>query len=206
MAIAVSYGDNSEFNALCYGQKNVGTLQYLERQVENISNTLTDAGRSFFANSQQLWNQYNGSEALRLARAAARKVGSLFQRDEIRVLYGIGEIQTAPLSMQRYIMAEPITRQRFNEQRCDGYSGTYVDMNPGTIKEDHYDYRRVMNGLVLTTPDGDEKTTFYLDELVEGDRELYHEEKVDIRNTWAIVADLMKYGERDPTSVLDSKL
>ena len=110
MAIAVSYGDNSEFNALCYGQKNVGTLQYLERQVENISNTLTDAGRSFFANSQQLWNQYNGSEALRLARAAARKVGSLFQRDEIRVLYGIGEIQTAPLSMQRYIMAEPPTR------------------------------------------------------------------------------------------------
>lgn len=206
MAIEVCYGGTEEFNALCYGQKNPGTMQYLERQVENISNTLTSAGQAWFADSQQLWDRFNGSDALRLARAAVRKAGSLFQDDAIRSLWKIGEIQNAPLTMQRWIMAEPTVRKMYQEQRCDGYSGTYLDMYPGTIGESNYDYRRVMQGMVTIDGEGQEKTMFYLDELAVGDRELYLDEKIDIINSWEIVASLMKYGQDDVTSVFNSKL
>lgn len=206
MQISVSYAEPTEVNSLLYGQKHPNTLQYFERQLENVSQTLTDAGKSFMSNAHDLWNRYNGSEAMHLARAALRKAGSIFQQDSVRPLWELSDIQNAPLTMQRWIMAEPTVRKMFNEQRCDGYSSTYVDMHPGSIEGDHYDYRRVMNGLVTIDDDGLAKTTFYMDELLEGDRELFLDEKVAIRNTWEIVADLMKYGTRDVTSVWDNKL
>ncbi|EKD22572.1 MAG: hypothetical protein ACD_84C00043G0006 [uncultured bacterium] len=207
MAIAVSYGSDAEFNALCYGaNKHPSTLQYLENQVSNVSRTLTDAGRSFFSNARQLYDQLNNSEAMRLARAALNKAGSLFQSDRIRDIWDLAEIQNAPLTMQRWIMAQVDVRAAFHEQRCDGYSDTYVDNSPEDIGETHYDYRRVMHGMVMEDPEGDDKTTFYLDELHEGDRELALDEKISILNTWDVVAELMQYGEFDPTSVWNNKL
>jgi hypothetical protein len=206
MAIDVSYGDTTDFNNFIYGEKHQGTLQFLENQINNVSQYLTDAGKSFFSNARNLYNQFNSSEAMRLARAARQKISNLFQTDEIKPMWDIASIQNAPPMMQRYIMSEPTTRKLFMEQRIDGYSDSYIDMYPGTIGETHYDYRRVMNGVVTIDKTGLEKTTFYLDELAEGDRELHLDEKVIILNTWEIVADLMKYGDRDPTSVFNNKL
>lgn len=149
MAVQVSYGDSNEFNALAFGQKHPGTLAFLENQVSNFSQTLTDAGRNFFSNARDVFDRFNGEAAMRLARAAVRKASSLFQRDEIRSIWDMGQMQQAPLTMQRWIMANPVVRQMFQDQRCDGYADTYVDMFPGTIGESHYDYRRAMNGLLV---------------------------------------------------------
>jgi hypothetical protein len=213
--IQVSIGDPDEFNALVYGvQKHPGTVSYLENQLNRLStwsNTLTEAGKSFFSNAAQLIEQFNGSDAMRLARAALRKAGSLFQSNEIRSIWDLAELQHAPVIMQRYIMAEPTVRELFNQQRCDGYSETYVDMYPGTIGENHYDYRRVMTGMVQTVtvdddPDVDWVCRTFIDDLVEGDRELLLEEKTDILNTWDMVASLIKEGGEDPTSPFANKL
>ena len=43
-----------------------------------------------------------------------------------------------------------------------------------------------------------DKVTFYLDELLEGDRELFLSEQSNIKHTWEIVAQLIKY-DIDPT-------
>lgn len=208
--IQVSIGDPDEFNALIYGvNKHPGTISYLENQFSRFSNTLTDAGRSFISGAQNLFEQFHGSEAMRLARAATRKAGSLFQADEIRSIWDLGQLQHAPLSMQRFIMAEPTVRAMFHDQRCDGYSDTYVDMQPGVIGAEHYDYRRVMTGIVQEVTDDEEVEWVcrqFIDDLVEGDRELSLEEKTDVLNTWDAVAALMNLGGEDPTSVYANKL
>lgn len=206
MPIQVSYGDTREFNNLLYGEKDPRTLSYLANQFTNVTNVLTEAGSSFMSNMKSIYDSFNGSEALRIARAARNKAASIFQYDGVCPLWEIGKIQNASITMQRWIMAEPSVRKKYFEQRVDGYSGTYVDANPGVIGSDHYDYRRVMDGMMVVDEDGQEHVTNYFDELKEGDKDLDITEKVDIISTWSIVADLLKYGKNDPTDSWDGKL
>jgi hypothetical protein len=204
----VIIGGTDEFNALVFGNKHPGTMQFLQRQVEQlpqISQTLTDAGRQFFSTARDLYEKYNGAEAMRLARAALRKAGSVFQKDVVRSIWEMGELQHAPSVMQRWIMANPAVRSMFHEQRCDGYADTYVDVFPGSIGRQHYDYRRVMDGVVEQEEDGF-RVSMYLDPLIEGDRDLSTDEKVDILATWQVVAKLMRADGEDPTSPFGNKL
>lgn len=208
MSIPVTFGAASDFNHLIFGQKAAGTLQYLERQMTNFSETLTEAGRSFFTAVPAIYEKFNGAEAMRLARNAMQKAGSVFQRDEVWRFDSIGQVQNAKFVMQRWVMAQPTVRQMYHEQRCSGYEDTYVDVQPGRIGEDHYDYRRVMDGVVRDDPteEGGWTATVYIDDIHEGDRELTHDEKTDILSVWDLVETLMKNGERDPTSAMDNKL
>ena len=59
-----------------------------------------------------------------------------------------------------------------------------------------------MHGMVEddVDPEGDWKTSFYLDEIHEGDRELTFEEQIDIISTWDAVKAFMARGKDDPTS------
>lgn len=204
--IRVSYGDATDFDALLYGNKHPNTIQYLQAEASNVSPILSDGRASFFANMHDLVERANGEEAMRLARAAIRKAGSLFQPDRIKSIWDLGGLQTAPMTMQRWIMAEPTVREMYHEQRCDGFADTYIDMEPGKIGDEHYDYRRVMQGIVVDDPENDWRATIYLDDIAAGDRELELDEQIDILNTWDVVAALMNYGIDDPTSVFGSKL
>jgi len=200
-AISVSYGDDSDYRAFVYGAERApGTIEFMKSTFNNISNTLTSGGREFFSNAKDIFEEYNGSRALQLAKAALSKMNNAFVRNDVHSIWDIDKFQNAPIVMQRWIMAEPTVRQKFHEQQCDGYSNQYVDVSPGEIGESHYDYRRVMNGMVVTSDDGPEKVTHYLDELEEGDRELRFDEQLDILNTWERVAFLMNAGGDDPTS------
>lgn len=201
--VQVMYGSARDYDALLYGPTHPGTQQYLEREMTNLahfSQHLSEAGRNFYANAQQLYDEHSGAEAMRLARAAMRKIGSVFQRDEIRTLWDLAQIQTAPLTMQRWIMACPPVRQLYQQQRCEGYADTYVDIYPGAIGENHYDYRQVMDGIVVPDEEHGWMYTLYVDEPVEGDRHLTHDEQVDILTTWDIVKAWIKQGKDDPTS------
>lgn len=213
MTATVFMGGVNEFDALVYGQQHPGTTAYLQEHANrftsiasDFSQTLTDAAKAFFQRGQELYQQFNNSDAIRAAEAAVRKVRSFFQPEIIRPLWDLGDIQTASLTMQRWIMAEPTVRSMFHQQRLDGYADTYVDMHPGDVGEQHYDYRRVMNGLVVDDEEHDWKATFYFDDLIEGDVELTLEQKVDITDTWGTLLSIIKKGEDDPTSQYGGKL
>jgi hypothetical protein len=213
--IAVDVGGTQHFNALLYGQKHPGTLQSLQNQFaqyDQFSRTMTDAARGFFADAHEIYNRYNSEEALRLARLANQKVGSIFKPDCIRSIWELGEIQQAPFTMQRWIMAEPTVRALYHQQRCDGYSDTYIDMHPGQIGEDHYDYRRVINGVAMEVPEVDDegeagwKISLYAEDLLPEDRDLALDEQVAILSTWDIVRSYIEAGKDDPTSPFGNKL
>ena len=76
---------------------------------------------------------------------------------------------------------------------------TYVDVEPKRIGDDHYDYRRVMDGVMVITDD-DWYAKCYVEELKEGDRDLSHGEKTDIIQTWSNLEYLIALNKEDPTS------
>jgi hypothetical protein len=59
---------------------------------------------------------------------------------------------------------------------------------------------------VENNEDYDWQCTQYFDELVEGDRELTLEEKVDILTTWDALQMYFNAGKDDPTSPFGGKL
>ena len=198
-------GGQDDFRALVYGERNVNTLNYLQNQVSNIGNYISDATRNFFANTREIYDRYNGEEVLRSTRAALRKAGSIFQSDIIREMTEIGEIQNAPPIMRRFIMAEPTVRMMYHDQRIAGFDDGYVDVDPKDVGEDHYDYRRATNGFIPHDSKSD-TVVVYFDDLRDGDRELELEEQIAIHDTWSTVKHLLKVMDRDPTSQSDESL
>jgi len=207
--VQVVVGGSGDFNAMVYGyDRHPGTMNYLENQFSNFSSTLTDAGRSFFSNAKSTFESLTNSDAMRAARNALRKAGGLFQRDEIRSIWDLADFQTAKPVMQRYIMAIPEVRSLWQQQRIDGYSDTYVDLYPGAIGENHYDFRRMTTGIVQELPDDDEAEYVireHLDDLVEDDRELDTDEKADLDYTREVAKAFAELGQDDLTSVFGGK-
>jgi len=201
-------GGPGELELFAFGEKNQATLNFLEDHAYNLSNTLTSAGRAFMERGREIFERYNGAEALRMAKAAIRTVQHIFQPDSVRSLDNIGAIQQAPLTMQRWLMACPYVREFYHSQRCDGYSNTYIDMEPGSRGVDHTDYRKVMTGMLVEQEEGDAdwKVTNYPFDLDDDDVRLTLTEKTDIISTWDLIRSMMQTGQEDPTSPYCDKL
>lgn len=199
-----------EFGVLAYGRKNEATVQFLQQRYERIDeiSTLTDYGRDWYGRSREVFYNANGADAMRYARSVLRKVDNVFQTNMIRPLTSVYDIQHSPAIMHRYLMAEENTRRLYQNQRIDGFSETYVDHNPGTIGRDHYDYRRVTNGLVREDTEYDYAVSFHIgDDLLEGDRELDGAEKIMVASAWDIMrASYQVAGGEDTTSNKGGKL
>lgn len=205
-AFAPSFGAADAFDALVYGETHPGTVAFLANQVNNVASTLTDAGRAFMSKTKDMFEHFNGSAAMRFAREVMGTVKGVFQTQRIQTLWELLEMQSASLTMQRWLMANPVVRRHYHAQRCDGYSDTYVDMEPGCVAEDHYDYRRVMDGQFVFDEDGDWKSTQYIEALKDGDRDLLHEEQVEILRSWDAMDLVMAICQDDPTSTVGGML
>jgi hypothetical protein len=199
--VRIITGGPGTLELFAFGDKTQSALNFLEDQAYRLSDTLTNTGRAFMEKGREVFERYNGAEALRAAKAAIRSVQFHFQEDTIRPLYDIGAIQQAPLSMQRWIMASPDVREFYHQQRCDGYADTYVDMEPKSIGADHSDYRKVMYGIIQECDDGefDWMTKIYF-EGDDNDVRLSLSEKVDVMSVWSLIKSMMKPGSEDPTS------
>jgi len=194
------YGADSEFDAICYGQHHPSTINFLRDQFNTVRSTLTEPARLFMEKGREMFEHFNGTEAMRFARDVVNRVKGVtsINIDNVKPLITLAELQSAGLVMQRWVMANPNVRERYHNQQLDGYFGSYIDMSPQDIGVDHYDYRRVMDGVVQIT-DNAWKIVQYHDQLVEGDRDLMIEEKSDIIHTWSALDYLLALNE-DPTN------
>ena len=200
--VQVVHGGIHDFNAVVFGEKNQATINFLEHRLSNLSQSVTDAGAAFLQRGRELFEKYNGSEAIRMAKAAIRHVQHAFQTDSIRQLKNIGELQQAPMTMMRWIMACPEVRQLYHLQRLDGYSHIYQDTQPNVVGERHYDYRQVMNGVMQPSDEEDAEYMFvnYFEAGESDDAELELKEQVDIISTWDLIKSMLAPGKEDPTS------
>lgn len=200
----VEVNDPRSFDLFMYPDQSPLNHQYISNQLSAFSQSLTDVGRKFLETSREIYEKINDAVAVRAAKAALRMAKGLFHPNAIVPLETIDDLRSAQPVMQRYIMAEPILRAMYHEQRIDGYSDTYRDIQPGVVGEEHFDYRRVMTGFVQEekTANGEDSWVArqYLDDLHEDDRELdIHERHIVIR-AWDL-AKVFIEAKQDPTNI-----
>ncbi len=210
MARAIQ-GDDLQFRALAYGMQHPGTVQFLADRFQQASASIQQVGGAFMERAAQMYEQFNGADAIRLAHAAIRRVQTMWQSDRIQLLTDIGQFQHAGDAMARWVMACPEVRERYHKQQLDGYSDTYVDYHPGDIGESHYDYRRMMDGLVILneSPADDEPewhADSFLDELLPDDTDLTVTEQMDIQESLRHVMWHIRQGKEDPTSKFNAQM
>lgn len=210
MPASVMMGDASDEYAMLYSTPHQNTLNFLQEQMEQASQRIVGAGQAFYQRATSIFDRFNSEEAIQQAKAARRAHGSIWDMDEISALTDLDSIRSANNAMRRWVMANPTVRRLSRQQLVEGYDGYYKDPFPDDTGEEHYDYRRVMNGIVVDKVDeeGEDywEATTYLDDLLPDDHELDIEEQVDILSTWKAVENLIKRKKEDPVSVWGADL
>lgn len=198
-------GGIAAFNGSMYGQHDQATLNFFQNQIKDFSGLSGSVYAERFARDlNHYYDQHYGLEAQRAALLAKEYSDNINQVDLISWLQDLHQLQAANNTMQRYIMANPYVRNEWQNQRCDGYSNTYVDMHPGKIGDNHYDYVRAIEGIVMDTKDEDGNDawqyTYLCDPLQHGEAELTLRDQKNILNTWQIAELIMRKRKDDPTS------
>lgn len=159
------------------------TMDYLEKASTSVS-------RKFVERAKDIFEASNSYEALRKTRNAIRSASNIRKSAIIFEAVDIDDFRTAGFTMQRFLMADPVVRKKFHRQQLDGYSETYIDNNPNDIGIDHYDYRRVIDGVIRVEKDEAGEDQFvrevFYEELTEGDRDLDAVEQLAILDSWDI--------------------
>lgn len=194
--------------SVLFGQPTQSTVNFFEQVKERISQKAHVFKDDFIQTSNEIFDSVYSARALELTRAAINKAGALFDADIIKQLHTLSEFQVAKPTMIRNIMANPLVREKFIDGRCEGYGkDLYFDNQPGVVGENHYDYRRIMDGVVRHDEEtGETFVRHYTEELREGDEPLSAGQKFDILKSWTNVEYLMSLAAKDPTSPWNSDL
>lgn len=190
------------------GVPDSSTQQWLRDRSHSIQNQLSQTGQQFFEKARNMYQVIDESRALQVLRNLMHKRNEAWVSNNIRAIETLEGLQTADPYMQRWIMAEPELRYRYLNQTVDGYSDSYVNHHGDAIKDDHYDYRRVMDGVVIVD-DEDESIDFKVKHYYEFEDDpirLTIYEKKAILDVWALVRHYLDEGGEDPTSVTGAQL
>lgn len=193
---------------LYYPDQHPGTYAYIQNQFQNIGSTILESGRQFIEQSKTMFAQFYDHSIERAAKAAIRMAKGLVNPNSIQRYDTLEDIQSAPPLMQRYIMAEPYIREKFHQQLCSGFAGSYIDPEPGFLREQNYDWRRIHNGIVRYEGEGENEqwvSTTYCEDLRGSDRELTFDEQIDILSVHEIARLFAKEGF-DPTCPFGGKI
>lgn len=197
------------FGAISFGLPGQNSLNYIQEQMQRIDPSRF-LNNNFIQEAKNMVNKFSGSQFI-------EKVKNITHMNRIQIdplsVYAINSLtgmQTADIGMQRWIMANPNIRDLYNHNRCAGYGESYIDKYPGTIGPEHYDYRRVMDGMLEEVePDEDGsafKFTLYMDSIQGPNDDLDFHDKVDILSTWDVLNHILKDSDDDPTDPYGGKL
>lgn len=207
-------GDREVFSHMLFGGPDPYLQQYMQETNNHFATMLTDVGQQFVQSAQSIFSRIESTEALRLARAAMRKVNTYLQEDVVYQITEINELQEAPNIMVQWIMSHPQLRQLHKDEVIDAYGNRYIDVQPGAYKWNHQDYCTVYGGWmeqrtdVVVHEDGSTEEQHYVEYVtpLEDDTEpesLLDEEAVMIHQAHVIV-DRALAEKRDPTSYYDN--
>lgn len=201
-------GGVDEFESQAFEPVSQGTIEYLRNQVSNIASgwgdIISESAQNFISRASESFDRFFSSEALARGRAAMRKVTGLFKRDVVTLLKTAEDFQQASPKNQRYIMAHVGLRKMFHDQMVDGYEGSYVDMQPGSIGNDHHDWRRLRDGDVVENEEGELVRTRHIDMLeqeepMELDDKMIHDENHVVLDIILAMSDLDPSNKRGGT-------
>lgn len=200
MAIAV-YADDQEFGAMHYGIPRSEDRAAIRRRMENTARSFGLIGSEIYERSLNRFESFDFEKISRKIDAMKRKVTHLFDRDEIRPMWKIGDFQNAGLDQQRWLMANPRAKRLFEKDMMNGYRDTHKPMYPGLYGEDDPDYQEVMNGLYHEDEEGNGHITQFLHILDDDGRsKLTFGQQTTIKDSmWANFNAILNLGQDDPS-------
>jgi hypothetical protein len=180
------------------GHLDMGTQSWLGDRSDALRATISTAAQGFFNQAATLYTMISTSDAVQALRNLTVKAENAWQSNTISYLTNIEQIQCAPIVMQRYLMAQTDVRKMYLNGEVSGYGESYENLHGNGVGAQHYDWRRVMDG-IATINDESIQFTQYVEDTRD-DTELTVFEKVDILRTWNVLKAELSAGEQDPTS------
>ena len=187
------------------GHLDQNTTSWLGERSQTLRSNLSTMASSFFDQAQNLYQMISTTTAVQAMRNLVAKTDNNWMSNNIHGIYSIEQLQTANPIMQRYIMAQQRLRGMYLNNMVEGYAESYENVAGNRIGESHYDYRRVMDEIMVIHDDHTEVKQYY-EEIPEGDKELTLYEKVDILRVWNLVDQALDANEMDPTSPVGNLL
>jgi hypothetical protein len=190
---------------LVYGDKTNVIKSYLEQQLAQIPAVFNEFGQRVYETLNQSYHWVTDQLTKYQIFNQLKQQNVHLGNNAFRELLSFEELQNANILMQRWVMAHPDVRYLYLENNIEGYPDTYVNVFGNDIGENDYNYRRVMDGVLQSD---DEKWWFkvYNEDLMIGDRELEHREKVMILNTWKCIDWLIETCDFDFTTQSKKKI
>ncbi len=191
-------GDDNVFNMLV-STPNQSANNFVMQNIERLKNTANPY-------IDQIVNMRDAAmQKLNFARLALAHVDSYFKPDIIYPANNIMDLQTAKSEMRRWIMANPIVADLYQEQRCEGYNGEFYQLEKDKSGIESLEYQMVNDGIVQFT----ENDTFFTNTCSDngvGFTELSFQEQTSIIKTWEILEAALVMKDQDPTSPYGNKL
>lgn len=212
MVVANVFVDDSHgtgFQAVMFGGPNKQLFNHVQNHYHQYTNALGESARRWWNEATGVFERTSYEQLERRVRAYRRHYDEIWRTDAIRPLNTIAEVQTAPDLMHRWIMAEPTIRRMYHEGMAEGYHGTYVDNYEGLVGVDHYEYRRVMHGVVIPNSDNEGwSASQYIEHVWDADDYLEIDDQTSILTTWDTIKSHLETRENDddPTSKWNSSL
>ena len=205
-SMTIGAGNDSSITSALFGRPLQATQDYLQSTVMNYTQALGGVANSVAQQIQQRFSEIRSSTALQAIENIRSRLNSLWKTDSVRILPDIPSIQTAPPTMQRWVMAYPPLRELYNHGNISAYDNKYVDLHPSGVAETHYDYRRVVDGIFIEK-DGIVTCINYKENIINEYDTLTLIEKMAVRLTWDVLEQSRTAGENvDPTSVWNATL
>lgn len=207
--MAVITGDSSVIDALLFGAPAPSTQGFIRNELNRFTSAAVgEFGAMMVGKMKSLYETFHSSSAMNMMQAALNQARSLVMPDTIYRFTRIEDFQIAQHQMQRYVMANPVIRQMYHNQQCDGYSDSYVDKHPGKIGKNHVDYQIVTNGMLEDDELGDMSYTNYSGayDQKNGCEVLNAPQQHAVMASWRALEKIVEQGEYDPVSPWNTKL
>lgn len=204
--LATSADPAMGFTASLFGAPVRELVDYMGQLHDRASHYLNDRAREWTQAAGDVFQKADYSNIMRKAKKTMRELQDVIETDHIRPLTSVELLQDAPHSMRRWIMAEPSLRRLYHEGGCEGYGDFYVDVQPGAVGADHYDYRRARDGVVEVEENGNWHAESYIETLRDGDDAIDTDDQFDIDLTWIAVRRAVEVRRDDPTSLFNASL
>lgn len=207
MAIGI-YADDQEFGVMHYGLPRSEDRAAIRQRMENTARSFGLAGSEAFSRAVQRFESFDFDKLERKMDALKRKVSHLFDRDEIRPMWKIGQFQQAGPEQQRWLMANPRAQRLAEKDMMNGWRDSFVNYFEGRYGEDNPDYQSVMDGMVVFNEEGGAVATQYLTNRDDDNRgPLRFAEQTLVKDSmWANFNAYLDAGLDDPSDANNGSL
>lgn len=181
------------------------TMNWMHDRTQALMSTVSATTASWFNKAKTFYHTITETDANQALRNLTAKSDLSWKGNNVYLCRNIQDIQASNPVQQRYLMAEPNLRQRFFDQSCEGFAATYNNVHGNAIGVNHYDYRRVTDGMLMVKDDHIEWNDFY-EAIPDNDKELEMYEKADMIRNWNLVNIALDANEMDPSSPIGNLL